>query len=120
MMEWKYTEEGIPLIPAEIINPYNSRKSKHLALVDSGSDWCSLPKQLWDDLDFLDIGLLELGTPLGFTEVGFSWCNLNIAGKTIPVEIHYTIGDEILIGRNAMKHFLVTFDGKKGKIIFDD
>ena len=72
MMEWKYTED-IPLIPVEIINPYNSSKSKHLALVDSGSDWCSLPKQLWDDLDFLEIGLFELGTPLGFTEVGFSW-----------------------------------------------
>ena len=119
MMEWKYTQD-IPLIPVEIINPYNSHKSKHLALVDSGSDWCSLPKQLWDDLGFFEIGLLELGTPLGFTEVGFSWCNINIAGKTIPVEIHYTIGDEILIGRNAMKHFLFTFDGKKGKIIFGE
>jgi len=75
---------------------------------------------LWDDLNFFEIGLLELGTPLGFTEVGFSWCNINIAGKIIPVEIHYTIGDEILIGRNAMKHFLVTFDGKKGKIIIRD
>jgi len=40
--------------------------------------------------------------------------------EIISVEIHYTIGDEILIGRNAMKHFLVTFDGKKGKIIFGD
>jgi hypothetical protein len=55
MMEWKYTED-IPLIPVEIINPYNSSKSKHLAL------------------DFFEIGLLELGTPLGFSEVGFSWC----------------------------------------------
>jgi len=25
-------------------------------------------KQLWDDLDFFEIGLLELGTPLGCTE----------------------------------------------------
>lgn len=54
-MEWKYTED-IPLIQVEISNPFNSRKSKHLAFVDSGSDWCSLPKQLWDDLGFLDIG----------------------------------------------------------------
>lgn len=119
MMEWKYIEE-IPLIPVEIINPYNSHRSKQLALVDSGSDWCSLPKQLWDYLDFSDIGLLELGTPLGWAEVGFSWCNMNIIDKMIPVEIHYTSGDEILIGRNAMKHFIITFDGKKGKIIIKE
>lgn len=54
---------------------------------------------------------------MGWAGVGFSWCNLNIGDKTIPVEIHYTLGDEILIGRNAMKHFIITFDGKKGKII---
>ncbi len=119
MMEWKYTGD-IPLIPVEILNPFNSRKSKHLALVDSGSDWCSLPKVLWDDLGFLDIGLIELGTSLGWAEVGFSWCNLNIADKTIPVEIHYTSDDEILIGRNAMKHFIITFDGKKSKIIIKE
>lgn len=119
MMEWKYTED-IPLIQIEISNPYNSRKSKYLALVDSGSDWCSLPKQVWDDLGFKDIGLLELGTPLGWTEVGFSWCSLTIGEKMIPVEIHYTLGDEILIGRNAMKYFIITFDGKKGRIIIKD
>lgn len=68
----------------------------------------------------INFAKLFFGNPLGFTEVGFSWCNLNIAGKKIPVEIHYTIGDEILIGRNAMKHFLVMFDGKKSKIIFVD
>lgn len=56
MMEWKYTGDS-PLIPIGIINPYNNRKSKHLALVDSGSDWCSLPKQLWDELDFLENSL---------------------------------------------------------------
>ncbi len=77
-------------------------------------------KTIVDDLDFSDIGLLELGTPLGWTEVGFSWCNMNIIDKMIPVEIHYTSGDEILIGRNAMKHFIITFDGKKGKIIIQE
>jgi hypothetical protein len=45
---------------------------------------------------------------------------MNIIDKMIPVEIHYTSGDEILIGRNAMKHFIITFDGKKGKIIIKE
>ncbi|VVB84577.1 Uncharacterised protein [uncultured archaeon] len=30
------------------------------------------------------------------------------------------MGDEILIGRNAMRHFLIAFDGKKSKIIIEE
>jgi hypothetical protein len=78
-----------------------------------------MPKGLWDELEFKEIGLLELGTPLGWMEAGFSWCTIQIVGKTIAVEIHYTKGDEVLIGRNAMKHFVITFDGKKGKTIIE-
>ncbi|MDI6859254.1 MAG: hypothetical protein QMC85_02035 [Methanocellales archaeon] len=114
MGEWQYID-GAPLVPVEIINPFNDVASRQLALIDS--DWCSMPKELWDELGFEQVGLLELGTPLGWVEVGFSWCNIRIADETIPVEVHYMYGYEILIGRNAMKHFVVTFNGKDGRII---
>lgn len=114
-MEYKYVE-GMPLAPAQMINPLTNSRTKHLALIDSGSDWCSLPKELWDKLEFKELGLLELGTPLGWQEAGFSWCNLKLAHKEISIEIHYNFGPEILIGRNAMKYFLIAFDGKREKL----
>lgn len=67
-------------------------------------------------MGFEEIGRLELGTPMGWREAGFTWCNIEVAGKTIPVELHYTFGPEVLIGRNAMKYFIITFDGKNEKI----
>ncbi|RMF89362.1 MAG: hypothetical protein D6733_06470 [Methanobacteriota archaeon] len=39
------------------------------------------------------------GTPMGWIDAGFSWCNLELAGKSIPVELHHPFGHEILIGR---------------------
>ncbi|MFQ6003836.1 MAG: hypothetical protein ACE5KJ_08825, partial [Candidatus Zixiibacteriota bacterium] len=61
-MEWKYID-NLPLVPVEIINPFNNKRTKQLGLIDSGSDWSSMPKELWDELEFKEIGLLELGTP---------------------------------------------------------
>lgn len=108
------------MVPVEIINPFNNSRTKQLALVDSGSDWCSLPKELWDKLEFRELGLLELGTPLGWHEAGFSWCKIKLAGKEISVEVHYSSAPEILIGRNAMKHFAITFDGKREELTIRD
>lgn len=118
-MEYKYTE-GMPLAPVEIVNPFNNSRIKQLALIDSGSDWCSLPRELWDRLKFKELGLLELGTPSGWQEVGFSWCKIKIADKEIPVEVHYSFTPEILIGRNAMKYFVITFNGKKEELDIKD
>lgn len=119
MMEYKYSD-GMPLAPVEIVTPFNNSRTKQLALVDSGSDWCSLPKELWDKLEFKEPGFLELGTPLGWYEDGFTWCKIKLAGKEISVEVHYSLAPEILIGRNAMKHFVITFDGKREKLEIKD
>lgn len=119
MYEWQY-DEGVPLIEVEIINPYTNMRTKKLGLIDSGSDWSSIPKELWDELQFRQIGVFDLGTPYGWLKSGYSWCNMIIANKMIPVELHYTDDYEILIGRNAMKYFVITFDGIASKITINN
>ncbi|MFQ6056871.1 MAG: hypothetical protein ACE5J3_12920 [Methanosarcinales archaeon] len=116
MGEWNY-EDGLPLVQIEIINPYNSKQTKKLALVDSGSDWCSVPYELWNELNFFEIGLLELGTPTtGWTEVSYSWCYIILENRKIPVELHYSYDDEVLIVRNLMKYFIITLDGINSRL----
>jgi len=79
-MKYQYSE-GMPVVPVEIANPFTNSRTKQLALVDSGSDWCSLPRELWDKLEFKELGLLELGTPSGWQEAGFSWCKILSTAK---------------------------------------
>jgi len=107
-----------PLVKVTLINPTLNKREIACAYLDTGSDAIVIPRDLW-----LRLGLQEeyrtFVSAVNSTGVGwYTFIDLEFFGNTHKdVEVFYNeVPGDMLIGRNILDEYSVTFDGKNSKL----
>lgn len=110
-----------PLIIVTIINPVLNKKHKTYTYLDTGSDAVVIPKDIWLKLR-LDMDLMAPVSMVGDTvSTWYTFIDLEfLKNKHTDIEVFYndSAGD-ILIGRNILDKYSVTFDGRNSKLYIE-
>ena len=110
-----------PLVKVTLINPILNKIETACAYLDTGSDAIVIPKDLW-----LKLGLQEeyrtFVSAVNSTGVGwYTFIDLEFFGnKHMDVEVFYNeVAGDMLIGRNVLDEYSVTFDGRNSKLYIE-
>jgi hypothetical protein len=129
MLSFSYSEYNdehpIPIVELFLENPNNSFTSviSRPAILDTGADYTLLPLELVrDDLKLLPVdsqknirfkgvGSHEFESPMFV--IGFSFDNKNYIKVKVAALSRNIIGEEIIVGRNILNHYIINFDAPK-------
>ena len=107
-----------PLVIITLINPILKKRHKAYAYLDTGSDAVVIPKDIWLKLG-LDMDLMAPVSVVGDTvNTWYTLIDLEfLQDKYTDIEAFYndSAGD-ILIGRNILDEYSITFDGPNSKL----
>jgi hypothetical protein len=110
-----------PLVKVTLINPILNKREIACAYLDTGSDAIVIPRDLWERL-----GLKEeyrtFVSAVNSTGVGwYTFIDLEFFGnKHRDVEVFYNeVAGDMLIGRNILDEYSVTFDGRNSKLYIE-
>jgi predicted aspartyl protease len=105
-----------PIVPVVVGVPEGVDERQIDGKIDSGADICALPEDLIVELDLPPVRVVRaagFGQP--HQDVLLYHCALRFAGHEFPhVETLATKRPYALIGRNILRHLVVTLDGPKG------
>jgi predicted aspartyl protease len=107
-----------PLVRVTLINPISSKKVHAYAYLDTGSDAIVVPRDLWLKLG-LDMLYRSNVSAVGgvvttwYTRINFEF----LENKHKNVIAFYQDDGDILIGRNILDKYSITFDGRNSKLL---
>ncbi len=102
-----------PLVSITLINPVSKKKANAFAYLNTGSDTVVIPKELWLKLGLEMLYRSNVCAVGGIVTTWFTRINmefLNDEHKDI-IAFYQDEGD-VLIGRNVMDEYSITFDGR--------
>jgi|SRR5665647_731540 len=107
-----------PLVVVTLINPISKKREKACAYLDTGSDAVVIPKDIWLKLG-LEMDLKASVSVVGSTvSAWYTFIDLEfLKNKHKDVEAFYNeAAGDMLIGRNILDEYSITFDGKNSKL----
>jgi hypothetical protein len=110
-----------PLVIVTLINPILNRKKKALAYLDTGSDSVVISRDLWLNLQ------LDMDECMGISVVGsvfdtwYTFIDLDFLGDkhTNVLACYNEAAGDVLIGRNILDKYSITFDGRNSKLYIE-
>jgi hypothetical protein len=107
-----------PIVIVNLINPISKKKEKVCAYLDTGSDAVVISKDIWLKLE-LDMDLIANVSVVGSTVTTcYTFIDLEfLKNKHKDVEVFCNeVEGDILIGRNILDEYSITFDGRNSKL----
>jgi hypothetical protein len=107
-----------PLATVTLINPSLNRKKKVLAYLDTGSDSVVISKDLWLSLQLDMEEYMSISVVGSVFDTWYTFIDLDFLGNkhtSILVCYNEAAGD-VLIGRNILDKYAITFDGRNSKL----
>ena len=107
-----------PLVLITLINPVSNKKARAYAYLDTGSDTIVIPKDLWLKLELEMQNRANVSAVGGVVTTWYTWVNLEFLDDKHRdiIAFYQDIGD-VLIGRNVIDKYSVTFDGRNSSLI---
>ena len=107
-----------PLVLITLINPVSNKKARAYAYLDTGSDTIVIPKDLWLKLELEMQNRANVSAVGGVVTTWYTWVYLEFLDDKHRdiIAFYQDIGD-VLIGRNVIDKYSVTFDGRNSSLI---
>lgn len=107
-----------PLVLITLINPVSNKKARAYAYLDTGSDTVVIPKDLWLKLELEMQNRANVSAVGGVVTIWYTWVHLEFLDDKHRdiIAFYQDIGD-VLIGRNVIDKYSVTFDGRNSCLI---
>ena len=107
-----------PLVLITLINPVSNKKVRAYAYLDTGSDTVVIPKDLWLKLEMEMQNRANVSAVGGVVTTWYTWVHLEFL-EDIHKDIiaFYQDTGDVLIGRNVIDKYSVTFDGRNSSLI---
>ena len=107
-----------PLVRVTLINPTSNKKVNAYAYLDTGSDAIVVPRDLWLKLGLEMLYRSNVSAVGGVVTTWYTRIGLEfLENKHKNVIAFYQDDGDILIGRNILDKYSITFDGKNSKLL---
>ncbi len=106
-----------PLVEITLINPLSNKKVKTYAFLDTGSDTAVIPRDLLLKLGLQMLYRSNVCAVGGIVTAWYTRINLEFLGNKHSniIAFHQDEGN-VLIGRNVIDEYSITFDGRNAKL----
>ncbi len=108
-------EPPMPVVGALIGAPGSPPQVAVPALLDSGADRTVVPAELARVLDLPVVGTIRVETVAGGRMARLHALSVLIEGLVVDVQA-VAAADELLVGRDLLRRFVVTLDGPAGEL----
>lgn len=109
-----------PLVLITLINTVSNKKAKAYAYLDTGSDTVVIPRDLWIKLGLEMINRANVSAVGGIVTTWYTWIHLQfLEDEHRDVIAFYQEEGDVLIGRNVIDRYSVTFDGRNSSLIIN-
>ena len=107
-----------PLVLITLINPLSNKKVRAYAYLDTGSDAVVIPKDLWVKLRLEMLNRANVSAVGGVVTTWYTWLHLQfLEDYHRNIIAFYQDDGDVLIGRNVIDKYSVTFDGRNSILI---
>lgn len=106
-----------PLVLVTLINPASNKKVKAYAYLDTGSDTVVIPRDLWLELELEMLYRSNVCAVGGIVTAWYTRTNLEfLENKHSNIIAFYQKEGDVLIGRNVLDKYSITFDGRNSRL----
>jgi predicted aspartyl protease len=107
-----------PLVRVILSNPISNKKVNVYAYVDTGSDAVVVPRDIWLKLGLEMLYRSNVSAVGGVVTTWYTRINLEfLENKHKNIITFYQDNGDVLIGRNIIDKYSVTFDGRNSKLL---
>jgi hypothetical protein len=107
-----------PLVLITLVNPVSNEKKRAYAYLDTGSDAVVIPKDLWVKLGLEMLNRANVSAVGGVVTTWYTWLHLQfLEDYHRNIIAFYQDDGDVLIGRNVIDKYSVTFDGRNSILI---
>lgn len=109
---FKYIQND-PLVQITLINPISNKKVEAYAYLDTGSDTIVISRDIWMKMGLEMHNRANVSAVGGIVTTWYTWVDIVfIEDEHRNVIAFYQDEGDILIGRNILDKYSVTFDGR--------
>ena len=109
-----------PLVSVTLINPVTKKKAKAFAYLDTGSDTVVIPRELWLKLGLEMLYRSNVCAVGGIVTAWYTRINMEfLDDEHKEIIAFYQDEGDVLIGRNVMDEYSITFDGRNSSLIIN-
>lgn len=106
-----------PLVSVTLINPISKKKAKALAYLDTGSDTVVIPRELWLKLGLEMLYRSNVCAVGGIVTAWYTRINMEFFDdEHKEVIAFYQDEGDVLIGRNVLDKYTITYDGRNSSL----
>jgi predicted aspartyl protease len=106
-----------PLVTVTLINPVSKKKARALAYLDTGSDTVVIPRELWLKLGLEMLYRSNVCAVGGIVTAWYTRINIEFSDDAHKEVIaFYQDEGDVLIGRNVLDKYSITFDGRNSSL----
>lgn len=106
-----------PLVPVTLINPASNKKVKAYAYLDTGSDTVVVPRELWLKLGLEMLYRSSVCAVGGIVTSWYTRINMEfLENEHRDIIAFYQDEGDVLIGRNVIDEYSITFDGRNSRL----
>lgn len=107
-----------PLVLITLINPLSNKKVRAYAYLDTGSDAVVIPRDIWLKLKLEMLNRANVSAVGGVVTTWYTWITLQfLEDEHRDIIAFYQDNGDVLIGRNVIDKYSVTFDGRNSSLI---
>ena len=107
-----------PLVRVILSNPISNKKVNVYAYVDTGSDAVVVPRDIWLKLGLEMLYRSNVSAVGGVVTTWYTRINLEFLEKNHKnIIAFYQDNGDVLIGRNIIDKYSITFDGRNSKLL---
>lgn len=109
-----------PLVLITLINPISNKKVEAYAYLDTGSDAVVISRDLWLELGLEMLNRSNVSAVGGVVTTWYTWVHMQfLRDEHRDVIAFYQEDGDILIGRNIIDKYSLTFDGRNLSLIIN-
>lgn len=107
-----------PLVLITLINPVSKKKESAYAYLDTGSDAVVVPRDIWLKLGLEMLNRANVSAVGGVVTTWYTWLDIQfLKDEHKDVIAFYEDDGDVLIGRNIIDNYSVTFNGQNSSLI---
>ena len=107
-----------PLVLITLINPVSNKKESAYAYLDTGSDAIVVPRDVWLKLGLEMLNRANVSAVGGVVTTWYTWLDIQfLEDEHKDVIAFYEDEGDVLIGRNIIDNYSVTFNGQNSSLI---
>lgn len=109
-----------PLVLITLINPVSNKKAEAYAYLDTGSDAVVISRDLWLELGLEMLNRSNVSAVGGVVTTWYTWVHMQfLRDEHRDVIAFYQEDGDVLIGRNIIDKYSLTFDGRNLSLIIN-